>query len=83
MIGSLALRAVWVMNLNASIVKSVMTRTYFKDHLEPIREQLRLVDSPRPFPTGWVPGRDELPVTPVSYRETPLPGLPGETGWSG
>ena len=57
--------------------KSVMTRTYFKDHLEPITQQVIRVDSPRPFPTGWIPGRDELPITPISYRETPLPNLPG------
>src|SRR5947207_491042 len=57
--------------------KSVMTRTYFKDHLEPIAAQVKLVDSPRPFVTGLVPGRDELPPMPLSYRETPLPGLPG------
>jgi glyoxylase-like metal-dependent hydrolase (beta-lactamase superfamily II) len=63
--------------LDALANKSVMTRTYFRDHLEPIKDQVRLVDSPRPFPTGWVPGRDEMPVMPVSYRETALPGLPG------
>lgn len=57
--------------------KSVMTRTYFTDHLEPIKERLKLVDSPRPFPTGYTPGRDELPLTPIYNRATPLPGLPG------
>lgn len=57
--------------------KSVMTRTYFKDHLEPIKERLKLVDSPRPFPTGYVPGRDELPLTPIANRATKLPGVPG------
>jgi glyoxylase-like metal-dependent hydrolase (beta-lactamase superfamily II) len=65
--------------------RSVMTRTYFRDHLEPIAEQLVLHDSPRPFVTGLTPGRDELPATPVSYRETPIaPGIsiflvPGHT----
>jgi glyoxylase-like metal-dependent hydrolase (beta-lactamase superfamily II) len=57
--------------------KSVMTRTYFKDHLEPIADQVRIIDSPRPFATGIVPGRDELPPTPAALRESPLPGLPG------
>lgn len=57
--------------------KSVMTRTYFKDHLEPIRERVKLVDSPRPFPTGYAPGRDEFPMTPIYNRTTPLPGVPG------
>jgi glyoxylase-like metal-dependent hydrolase (beta-lactamase superfamily II) len=57
--------------------KSVMTRTYFKDHLEPIRGRVKLVDSPRPFPSGYVPGREELPLTPVENRATALPGVPG------
>ncbi len=57
--------------------RSVMTRTYFRDHLDPIQEQLRTSDSPRPFPTGYVPGRDELPMVPVYNRTTPLPGVPG------
>lgn len=65
--------------------RSVMTRTYFRDHLEPVREQIRLVDSPRPFPTGYVPDRDELPLLPLEYRTSDiLPGLrvvltPGHT----
>lgn len=65
--------------------RSVMTRTYFRDHLEPIRARVRPVDSPRPFPTGVIPDRDELPLAPVSMRETyVLPGIsvflaPGHT----
>ncbi|MBX3375797.1 MAG: MBL fold metallo-hydrolase [Phycisphaeraceae bacterium] len=65
--------------------RSVMTRTYFRDHLEPIRSQVRLVDSPRPFPFGYTPDRDETPMTPVSLRTTEVaPGLfvflvPGHT----
>lgn len=75
--------------------RSVMTRTYFKDHLEPyaaaqamaqvraeavlpgLHERIRFVDSPRPFPTGYTPDRDELPRTTIEQRETYLPGLPG------
>ncbi|NUQ53883.1 MAG: MBL fold metallo-hydrolase [Phycisphaerales bacterium] len=57
--------------------RSVMTRTYFRDHLELIRERLVLADSPRPFPTGHVPGRDELPLAPVYNRVSTLAGLPG------
>ena len=57
--------------------RSVMTRTYFRDHLEPLRDRVVLVDSPRPFATGLVPDRDELPMLTVEMRETPLPGLPG------
>jgi glyoxylase-like metal-dependent hydrolase (beta-lactamase superfamily II) len=65
--------------------RSVMTRTYFRDHLEPIKDHLRLVDSPRPFPTGYTPDRDERPRTPVLVRQTEImPGIfvflaPGHT----
>lgn len=68
--------------------RSVMTRTYFRDHLDPIREQLRLVDSPQPFSEdhgyGWAPERDQNPGR-VEDRETVvLPGVsvfrvPGHT----
>ena len=69
--------------------RSVMTRTYFKDHLLPLREllpvrelealreRLILVDSPRPFPTGYTPDRDELPTITAEQRLTELPGVPG------
>jgi glyoxylase-like metal-dependent hydrolase (beta-lactamase superfamily II) len=65
--------------------RSVMTRTYFRDHLEPIRPQLRLVDSPRPFPAGYTPGREEPPPSDLSVRLTEtIPGVrvflaPGHT----
>ena len=65
--------------------RSVMTRTYFKDHLEPIRDQVVLMDSPRPFPIGHIPDRDETPAAPVALRTTEIaPGLsvfltPGHT----
>lgn len=59
--------------------RSVMTRTYFRDHIEPIREHVTLLDSPRPFPIGFTPGRDDAPLAPVALRETPVPGLPGVT----
>jgi len=65
--------------------RSVMTRTYFRDHLDPIRNQIQLIDSPRPFAPGVIPDRDEAPIAPVSLRTTEvLPGLflflvPGHT----
>lgn len=65
--------------------RSVMTRTYFRDHLEPIRGQLALIDSPRPFAPGYTPDRDERPLAPVALRETvAYPGVstflaPGHT----
>lgn len=71
--------------IDALANRSVMTRTYFRDHLEPIRNQVRLVDSPRPFPLGYTPGRDDLPLTPPSIRRTEVyPGVwvflvPGHT----
>ena len=57
--------------------RSVMTRTYFKDHLLPLAERIVRVDSPRPFPLGQIPERDQLPMVDVETRTTPLPGLPG------
>ncbi|GJQ29343.1 MAG: MBL fold metallo-hydrolase [Phycisphaerae bacterium] len=65
--------------------RSVMTRTYFRDHLEPLRTHLALVDSPRPFPLGYTPDRDERPAAPLALRCTQaLPGIhaflaPGHT----
>ncbi|HEY8666454.1 MAG TPA: MBL fold metallo-hydrolase [Tepidisphaeraceae bacterium] len=65
--------------------RSTMTRTYLKENLEPLRQQLRLIDSPQPFAPGYIPQRDELPATSVRERETEvLPGIsvfvvPGHT----
>jgi glyoxylase-like metal-dependent hydrolase (beta-lactamase superfamily II) len=70
---------------DAQANRSVMTRTYFKDHLEPIVPQLHLVDSARPFVTGSTPGRDEMPMLPLEARcSEPVPGVrvflvPGHT----
>lgn len=57
--------------------RSVMTRTYFADHLEPVREQLSLVDSPRAFAVGVIPDREAMPPMPVALRESALAGLAG------
>ncbi len=65
--------------------RSVMTRTYFPDHLEPLRDRLLLVDSARPFVTGATPNRDEMPALSLEQRTSePLPGVrvflvPGHT----
>lgn len=65
--------------------RSVMTRTYFRDHLDPIREQVVKVNSPRAYVVGYTPGRDELPGSGVDLRETEVvPGIsvfvvPGHT----
>lgn len=64
---------------------SVMTRTYYADHLAPIEGKLRLHDSPRPFEPGRVPHKDEHPALPWERRATTiLPGIkvfltPGHT----
>lgn len=63
--------------------RSVMTRTYFKDHLEPVADQMKLIDSARPFPTGLTPDREAEPMGSVSQRETSLGGLKGVRGLSG
>ncbi len=52
--------------------RSVMTKTYYPDHLLPVEGQVRLVDSPRPFVPGYTPERDELPSVPLALRETRL-----------
>lgn len=65
--------------------RSVMTKTYYRDHLEPIQSQLALCDSPRPFPTGYIPDRDEQVRLPIEHRTTEvIPGIrvflcPGHT----
>lgn len=70
--------------------RSVMTRTYFKDHLEPFtldafKHLVAKVDSPRPFITGTTPDREELPRLPLEDRTTEVfPGIhvfltPGHT----
>lgn len=65
--------------------RSVMTRTYFRDHLEPLRDRISLVDSPRPYPLGSTPDRGQPPIAAVAQRETQIaPGIsvflvPGHT----
>lgn len=64
---------------------SVMTRTYFPDHLEPVESQLRLIDTLPPYPEGRAPGRESDPALPLEARMTQvLPGVfvfrvPGHT----
>ncbi len=70
---------------DALATRAVMTRTYLRDHLDPIRERMRAVESPAPFPRGYRPARDELPPGDLAFRETEvLPGIrvflvPGHT----
>ncbi len=65
--------------------RSVMTKTYYKDHLEPIAERVVKVDSPRPFVAGAMVERDADPAVPLDLRQTEVaPGVrvflvPGHT----
>ncbi len=65
--------------------RSVMTRTYFADHLQPIADHLLLVDACPPFAPGLTPDRDALPAVPQLAREIEVfPGVyvfltPGHT----
>jgi len=65
--------------------RSVMTRSYLKENFEPARSQLRLIDSPPPFPPGHVAQKTEPPAVAVRDRMTEiLPGIrvfnvPGHT----
>lgn len=65
--------------------RSVMTRTYLRENLDPIANQLHLIDSPPPFAPGYLPKRNELPPDALSARQTEiLPGIfvfnaPGHT----
>ena len=65
--------------------RSAMTKTYLPENLLPLRDRLRLSDSPLPFPAGYIPSRDEMPPTSVIDREQEiLPGIfvfrvPGHT----
>lgn len=85
-------RREWV---DARANDSVMTKTYYRDHILPFededlpladgRPRMVLVDSPRPFPLNRKPGRTDLPRAPVDERATEvLPGIetflvPGHT----
>ncbi len=65
--------------------RSVMTRTYLRENLDPIREHLRLIDSPPPFAPGHVVQRGDSPAVPTERRMIEiLPGIrvfnvPGHT----
>jgi glyoxylase-like metal-dependent hydrolase (beta-lactamase superfamily II) len=65
--------------------RSVMTRTYYRDHLDPIRDQLELFESRPPFEAGHPINREQLPSMPLEERLTQvLPGIdvflvPGHT----
>lgn len=65
--------------------RSVMTRTYYRDHLEPIAERVAAIDSARPFVPGAIVERDAEPLVPLDLRMSEVvPGIrvflvPGHT----
>ncbi len=78
--------------LDATANNSVMTRTYYRDHLDPLElplpdgsARLVLADSPPPFPPGERIARDQLPTLSAVERASEiLPGVrvfnvPGHT----
>ena len=70
---------------DALLNNSVMTKTYLPDNLLPVAAQVKLLDTPPPFPDGFVPRRGERPPGTLAGRcEEILPGLfvfrvPGHT----
>lgn len=62
---------------DAATNRSHMTRTYLRENLEPIRQQIHPVNAPLPFPDNYIPDRDELPSTDVAQRSIEI--LPGIT----
>jgi glyoxylase-like metal-dependent hydrolase (beta-lactamase superfamily II) len=63
---------------DANANNSVMTRTYLRENLEPIRERVMMLDAPPPFPRGYVPARDESPPSPLIDRIAEIvPGIFG------
>lgn len=70
---------------DALAARSVMTKTYYRDHLDPIRDRVRCVESPPPFEPGQTPDPTDSPAAPLNERATQiLPGIdvflvPGHT----
>lgn len=64
---------------------AVMTRTYLRENLDPIRDRVRLIESPTPYPGGIRLAKDQPPAAPLEQRVTQvLPGIdvflvPGHT----
>lgn len=65
--------------------RSVMTRTYFRDHLDPIADRLMLIDAPAPFVSYITPDKADEPMLRFDQRAIEVfPGLrvfrtPGHT----
>ena len=65
--------------------RSVMTRTYLRENLNPLRDRVKLIDAPPPFPKGHRPAKTESPPGDLASRRIEiLPGIfvfnvPGHT----
>lgn len=65
--------------------RSVMTRTYFRDHLDPIKDHVKLIDAPAPFASYITPDKGDEPMLRFDQRAVEVyPGLrafrtPGHT----
>lgn len=65
--------------------RSHMTRAYRRENLEPLRDWVKLLDAPLPFPEDSLPDLDQSPAVPLSRRTLEiLPGIsvfrvPGHT----
>jgi hypothetical protein len=58
----------------------VMTRTYFKENLEPLRDHMHLIDSAPAFRRASSRGAMSCPARPVSARQTQvLPESPSSS----
>jgi len=55
--------------------RSVMTRTYFADHLQPMHGHVKLIDAPAPFERWRTPDRDEPPL--LTFEQRAAEALPG------
>jgi glyoxylase-like metal-dependent hydrolase (beta-lactamase superfamily II) len=55
--------------------RSVMTRTYLPENLHPLRDVLKLNEIISPFDPGYLPQRDEEPVT--AWKSRTIEILPG------
>jgi glyoxylase-like metal-dependent hydrolase (beta-lactamase superfamily II) len=52
-----------------------MTRTYLRENLDPLRDRVKLLDAPAPWPAGHRPDKSEPPG--ISLAERKLEILPG------
>lgn len=70
---------------DAQMNNSVMTRTYLRDHVEPLKKHVQTIRSPRVFPPGYKIRRNDRPANSVYERMNEvLPGIcvflvPGHT----